>query len=169
MVYYDVYESPMGPLLLESDGVFLTGLFLNRKLPETAAAAEALPVFGQAKAWLDSYFRGERKAVDVPLKTGGTAFQQAVWELLTQIPWGETATYGAIAAALAKSLGKERMSARAVGQAVGKNPVCILIPCHRCVGAGGKLTGYAGGLDKKIWLLRHEGWPGDSSRTAERG
>ena len=115
-----------------------------------------LPVFDLAEAWLDDYFRGVIRAPDVPIRTGGTAFQELIWRLLADIPYGTTRTYGSIAREAAMLLGKAKMSAQAVGQAVGRNPVSILIPCHRVVGAGGKLTGYAGGIANKQWLLNHE-------------
>jgi O-6-methylguanine DNA methyltransferase len=153
--YFAGYDSPVGQLLLQSDGVALTGLYMGRKLPPERTD---LPVFQQTAAWLDAYFRGQRIPMDVPVKLEGTAFQKRVWEILLTIPFGETRTYGSIARQLAGELGKERMSAQAVGQAVGKNPVSILIPCHRVIGSSGKLTGYAGGLENKRWLLRHEGW-----------
>ena len=114
-------------------------------------------MFRKTRLWLEGYFRGNPMAAeDLLLKTEGTPFQQMVWEFLLQIPWGKTCTYGQIAREMGKKLGKEKMSAQAVGQAVGRNPIWIIIPCHRCMGAGGKLTGYAGGIEKKAWLLRHE-------------
>ena len=112
----------------------------------------------RAKVWLDGYFSGNPAELSFPLNPHGTSFQKQVWEILLTVPYGKTTTYGAIAREIALRTGKEKMSAQAVGQAVGANPISILIPCHRVVGANGKLTGYAGGLDKKEWLLRHEGW-----------
>jgi len=147
------YDSPVGKLLLTCTDCGLTGIFMNR---EEIPAQQEHPILEQTAAWLDAYFRGEVLPVPVPLAPEGTAFQQAVWKLLLEIPYGKHCTYGDLARSMAQITGKERMSAQAVGQAVGKNPIGILIPCHRCVGAGGQLTGYAGGLDKKIWLLRHE-------------
>lgn len=151
--FYEMSDSPVGPLLLVSDGEALTGLYLNRQIP---AVLSPLPVFDRTKDWLADYFRGCVRPVDVPIKTAGTAFQEQVWELLRQIPFGETRSYGQIAREMASRMGKARMSAQAVGQAVGRNPVSILVPCHRVVGTGGKLTGYAGGIENKQWLLRHE-------------
>ena len=148
------YRSPVGPLLLQSDGEYLTGLYWNREVPE---AKTPLAVFDRTALWLDGYFRGEAQPVEIPLLLTGTAFQKLIWQLLLQVPYGEVVSYGDLAKQVAALLGKEVMSAQAVGQAVGKNPVSILVPCHRCIGSGGKLTGYAGGMDKKIWLLRHEG------------
>lgn len=153
MDYYAVFDSPIGPLLLVSDGETLTGLYMNRELPEELAD---LPVFCSAKAWLADYFSGVDPSVDVPVCTKGTAFQECVWRILKTVPWGQTRTYGSIAREVAAILGKEKMSAQAVGQAVGSNPVSILIPCHRVIGTRGKLTGYAGGIGNKKWLLDHE-------------
>ena len=153
MQYFSVYASPVGSLILESDGENLTGLHMNRVLPDRETA---LPVFDKARLWLDAYFQGRPRALDIPLRPAGTVFQQAVWELLLEIPYGETRSYGSIAREMAARLGKERMSAQAVGGAVGRNPIGILIPCHRVVGSRGQLTGYAGGLQNKQWLLHHE-------------
>ena len=147
------YPSPVGRILLESDGSALTGLWLDR---EEAGEENADEVLRKAAAWLDEYFRGEDRPPDFDLAPRGTAFQKLVWQLLLDIPWGHTRTYGALAGEAARMLGKEKMSAQAVGQAVGANPIAILIPCHRCVGAGGKLGGYAYGIEKKRWLLDHE-------------
>ena len=115
-----------------------------------------LPVFGEAVKWLDLYFAGKEPDFMPALSPSGTTFQQAVWEILRTIPYGATTSYGTIAKCLEKRAGK-RMSAQAVGGAVGRNPISILIPCHRVIGANGSLTGYAGGLDKKEYLLELEG------------
>lgn len=156
MDYYDEYDSPVGQLLLCSDGEHLTGLWMNRTPPEGAEQAQ-LPVFDQVSDWLDGYFRGENPPLEnIPMKPDGTAFQQQVWKLMQDIPWGCTRTYGDLAGELTRRMGKDKMSAQAVGQAVGANPIAIIVPCHRVLGAKGKLTGYAYGLDKKIWLLKHE-------------
>lgn len=160
MVYFTEYESPMGRLLLTGDGESLTGLWMNTAAPADGMGNSDHPILLKAKKWLDAYFRGENPAIDFPLHPEGTAFQKRVWEILLTIPFGETRTYGSIAREMARLLGKEKMSAQAVGQAVGTNPISIIIPCHRVVGAKGQLTGYAGGIDKKTWLLRHEGWKG---------
>jgi len=151
--YYAVFESPIGPLLMVSDGKALTGLYMNRKIPGESAN---LPVFALAGNWLEDYFCGRIRQMDVPVSARGTAFQKQVWHILQTIPYGETRTYGSVAREVAAILGKEKMSAQAVGQAVAHNPVSILIPCHRVVGTGGKLTGYAGGIANKQWLLNHE-------------
>lgn len=153
-MYYAEYDSPVGKLLLESDGKALTGLWMDRVLPEPAAE---IPVFSECRKWLDAYFRGREEKITFPLNAEGTPFQKMIWQMLLEIPFGQTRTYGELAREAAQKLGKEKMSAQAVGGAVGRNPISILIPCHRVVGAAGKLTGYAGGLDKKEWLLIHEG------------
>ena len=156
-MFYGELDSPLGKILLESDGDFLTGARIGAQPLAGAAFRDDLPVFAQAKDWLQAYFAGMPRPVgELPLKPEGTPFQQMVWAYLAAVPWGQTCTYGQIAREIAPRLGREKMSAQAVGQAVGRNPIWIIIPCHRCVGAGGKLTGYAGGLDKKAWLLRHE-------------
>ena len=156
-MFYGELDSPLGKILLESDGEFLTGVRIGIQPPTGAAFRDDLPVFAQAKDWLQAYFAGMPRPVgELPLKPEGTPFQQMVWAYLAAGPWGQTCTYGQIAREIAPRLGREKMSAQAVGQAVGRNRIWFIIPCHRCVGAGGKLTGYAGGLDKKAWLLRHE-------------
>lgn len=142
------YSSPVGKLLLCSDGSHLTGAWFDRELPESP---EEDGVLKAAKMWLDSYFRGEFREPDFPILPDGTAFQKQVWQLLLEIPWGQVTTYGCLARQIS-----EKMSPQAVGQAVGKNPLAIIIPCHRCIGATGKLTGYAWGTERKKWLLEHE-------------
>lgn len=144
--------SELGPLTLESDGTALTAV----KLAPAPAEGEPCPVLLAGRAWLEDYFRGCPRPVDLPLAPKGTAFQQLVWQLLLEIPWGETCTYGDLAGKAAKILGREAMSAQAIGGAVGRNPLAIFIPCHRVVGAGNRLTGFAWGLEKKQWLLEHE-------------
>ena len=151
------YESPLGGVLLAADEIGLTGLWFDgqkyfaRGLPADRVERET-PALLEAKRWLDIYFSGKKPDFTPPLHPIGSAFRQSVWEILLQIPYGKTTTYGAIA----KQFGS-KMSAQAVGQAVGKNPIAIVIPCHRVLGAGGSLIGYAGGIAKKLWLLRHEG------------
>ena len=159
MIYTAHYTSPLGGITLASDGMALTGLYFDgeRDFPDLSAAHKKdLPVFGEVMRWLDLYFAGKEPDFSPALNPTGTAFQQAVWEILRTIPYGGTTTYGAIAKRLEKVRGK-RMSAQAVGGAVGRNPISILIPCHRVIGADGSLTGYAGGLDKKEYLLGLEG------------
>lgn len=163
MIQTCTYPSPIGLLRLAEKDRALIGLWLenhkyyptgweNWKENDHAAAISA------AKAWLDRYFRGE--APDpraLPLAPDGSAFRKAVWSALLEIPYGETITYGALSQVVAPRLGLARMSAQAIGGAVGHNPISIIIPCHRVVGADGSLTGYAGGLEQKIRLLSLEG------------
>lgn len=153
MGYFTIYASPIGNLLLLSDGNALTGLYLEPQLPpeDIGMQQNELPLFLSVRAWLNGYFSGEKPAVTFPLLPTGTAFQQQVWKMLRTIPYGETVSYGQLARQLSST-----MSAQAIGGAVGKNPISIIIPCHRCLGARGQLTGYAGGLQNKQWLLRHE-------------
>ncbi len=155
------YDSPVGGITLASDGEFLTGLWFDgaKYFPAGISDAEEkpLPVFEEAKRWLDIYFGGKEPDFMPPVLAQGTAFRTGVWKFLKTIPYGSTVTYGEIAAAMAKRKGLPKMSAQAVGGAVGHNPVSIIIPCHRVVGADGSLTGYAGGIDRKIALLRLEG------------
>ena len=149
MEYFTRYDSPIGPLYLRSDGTSLTGL----SPALTGTVQDDLPIFREVRDWLDAYFRGERPDPrDLPLAPPGTDFQKAVWAELLAVPYGEAQTYGNIA----RSLGRPR-GAQSVGQAVGRNPIGIIIPCHRILGAGDRLTGFAWGLEKKKWLLRHEG------------
>ena len=160
MEYTHRYASPLGGITLASDGTALTGLWFDgqrhfaRGLDDTHAE-QALPVFEEADHWLDRYFSGGDPGPVPPLRPKGTPFQTAVWEALRSIPRGETATYAQIARTLQKCNGR-RTSARAVGGAVGRNPVSLMIPCHRVLGANGTLTGYAGGVERKAWLLALE-------------
>ena len=159
MIYTAHYTSPLGGITLASDGMALTGLYFDgeRDFPDLSAAHKKdLPVFGEVMRWLNLYFAGREPDFMPVLNPTGTEFQQAVWAILRTIPYGGTTTYGAIAKRLEKVTGK-RMSAQAVGGAVGRNPISIIIPCHRVIGADGSLTGYAGGLDKKEYLLGLEG------------
>lgn len=154
-------DTPLGPVLMSSDGEALTGLWFVGQAHfgaglSPAAAAGECPVFRETEAWLERYFGGAVPEGRPALAPEGTDFQRAVWDVLLTIPYGETRTYGEIAAALARRLGRN-VSARAVGGAVGRNPISLIIPCHRVLGAGGKLTGYAGGLERKTALLRLEG------------
>ncbi|MDO4174288.1 MAG: methylated-DNA--[protein]-cysteine S-methyltransferase [Eubacteriales bacterium] len=161
MQWTHTYHSPLGELMLSSDGTRLTGLwFQQQKYFGSTLSPDAqeghIPLFDRADAWLDAYFHGENPPLDIPLAPKGSLFQRSVWDILLQIPYGEVTTYGAIAKRLEEQTGKHA-SAQAVGGAVGHNPISILIPCHRVVGASGSLTGYAAGLDKKIQLLQLEG------------
>jgi methylated-DNA-[protein]-cysteine S-methyltransferase len=155
-MYAVQYDSPVGKLLLTCRDAGLTGIWFDRELPDHCRQ-ENHPILQQTQLWLDGYFSGEKPSMEISLVPEGTEFQKQVWKQLMTIPYGETKTYGEIALEVTSVMGKEKMSAQAVGQAVGRNPISILIPCHRCVGAKGRLTGYAGGMDRKIWLLRHEG------------
>ena len=161
MEYVAHYTSPLGGITLASDGEALTGLWFDGQKYFGAGLAEdreerALPVFDQAARWLDLYFGGQDPGFVPPLRMRATPFRRVVWEILLTIPYGHTMTYGQIAGQMARAQGKH-VSAQAVGGAVGRNAVSLMIPCHRVVGADGSLTGYAGGLDKKIKLLTLEG------------
>ncbi|MDD2956260.1 MAG: methylated-DNA--[protein]-cysteine S-methyltransferase [Oscillospiraceae bacterium] len=155
------YHSPVGELLLASDGDSLTGLWMKdakyygEGLSPGAVQGD-LPVFCQAARWLDRYFSGEEPGALPPLAPRGSEFRQKIWQLLLDIPYGCTVTYGELASRLTARWGVPGMSAQAVGGAVGHNPISILIPCHRVVGANGSLTGYAGGIEKKLALLQLE-------------
>ena len=161
MEYTLRYDSPVGPLILVSDGEALTGLRFaepgSGAEPAASGMEKRLPVFSEAVCWLDAYFGGRDPGVPPALRLQGSPFRLAVWEILRSIPYGQTVTYGEIAAVMARKTGKERMSAQAVGGAVGHNPIAVIIPCHRVIGADGSLTGYAGGLDRKRDLLELEG------------
>lgn len=147
---------------MAGDGKSLTGLWFERQqfAPAPASAGDAsvrwLPVFDETCRWLECYFGGYLPDFTPPLALQGTPFRLAVWEILQEIPYGATMTYGAIAARVAADRGLGRMSAQAVGGAVGHNPIAIIVPCHRVIGADGSLTGYAAGLDRKEWLLHWE-------------
>lgn len=157
------YDSPVGMLTLAAGEEGLKGLWLEGQKyfagtldrPMREGVSEHLE---RAIRWLDAYFAGESPALDaLSLAPNGSDFQQAVWKLLCTIPAGEVRTYGDLAKDVAALLGKDSMSAQATGGAVGRNPISIIIPCHRVVGAQGSLTGYAGGINRKLWLLKHEG------------
>lgn len=161
MIYTQHYESPLGGILLAADEIGLTGLWFDGEkyyADNLAAEHEArdTQALGAAKRWLDVYFAGKEPDFLPPLHPIGSAFRQEVWQLLLEIPYGQTTTYGALARRLAERRGLRHMSAQAVGGAVGHNEISILIPCHRVVGMSGSLTGYAGGIDKKLSLLRLE-------------
>ena len=161
MQYTAKYASPLGEILLASDDEGLTGLWFDKEkyyalhLDPEHTPKETPPI-RQARAWLDLYFAGKEPDFLPPIHMIGTPFQKEVWRILLQIPYGKTATYGDIAKRLAAQRGLARMSAQAVGGAVGHNEISIIIPCHRVVGKSGSLTGYAGGIDRKIYLLKLE-------------
>lgn len=156
MLYYTYYDSPVGRLLLECDGAALTGLWIENQKYYAAGAADVRNiddtrlVFDAARVWLNEYFAGTAPAAACPpLRPRGTDFQRRVWDMLRHIPYGRVMTYGDIAAKL-------HSAPRAVGGAIGRNPISIIIPCHRVIGTNGALTGYAGGLTTKEALLRLE-------------
>lgn len=162
MQYTAQYTSPLGDILLACDAAGLTGLwFLGAKYYarglNPAHTEQKTPVLTAAQNWLDLYFAGQIPDFTPPLHLIGTPFQRAVWSLLCRIPYGQTVTYGELARQLAEQQGSAHMSAQAVGGAVGRNKVSLIVPCHRVVGADGSLTGYAGGIEKKAALLHLEG------------
>lgn len=164
MVYFSAYDSPIGTLVLAEKGGAVTGVWLEGQkyfwgaLGDEPRERAETPVLRRARQWLDRYFAGGKPLPgDLPLAPVGSEFRREVWRALCEIPYGETASYGEIAQRLTVGRGSNPVAARAVGGAVAHNPISILIPCHRVVGADGSLTGYAGGLEKKIWLLAHEG------------
>lgn len=161
MQYTSTYQSPLGSILLAADETGLTGLwFTGQKYFAASLDPEnqerKIPVLAKAGHWLDIYFSGRKPEFQVPLHITGTKFQQKVWKLLCGIPYGETVTYGELARLIAVQDKTGRISAQAVGGAVGRNPVCVIVPCHRVIGSDGSLTGYAGGVERKAALLRME-------------
>ncbi len=161
MIYIQNYDSPVGRLLLAADEIGLTGLWLDGEkyyaanLPSEHTEAKT-PILVETMRWLDIYFSGKEPDFTPPLHPLGSEFRQDVWKILLRIPYGKTVTYGEIAKEIAQKKGLKKMSAQAVGGAVGHNEIAIIIPCHRVVGTSGSLTGYAGGIDKKIKLLELE-------------
>ena len=161
MQYTTKYKSPLGKILLAADEIGITGLWFEDqkyfawKLDSNNEEKEIL-VLKEAERWLEIYFSGKEPDFIPPLHIMGTDFQKEVWKILRTIPYGKTTTYGKIAEQIAKNRGIKRMSSQAVGGAVGHNEISIIIPCHRVVGTNGSLTGYAGGIDKKIQLLKLE-------------
>lgn len=161
MVYTYHYHSPLGKITMASEGTALIGLWfdgqkyfadsIKGKYTETT-----LPVFEETVRWLDIYFSGKEPDFTPPLLMQTTPFRKAVWEVMLKIPYGKTTTYGEIADVIAEKKGIAKMSAQAVGGAVGHNSISLIIPCHRVVGTNGSLTGYAGGIDKKVQLLKLE-------------
>lgn len=153
------YLSPIGELVLVAeDGVLVEVRLDGAEIDEADESGADGEVLREVCEWLDGYFGGERVEIDgLKLAPRGTEFQKEVWGILREIRYGETMSYGEIARKIALRRGAGRMSAQAIGQAVGRNPIPIIIPCHRVVGESGKLTGYSGGMEKKIWLLGHEG------------
>lgn len=174
MEYVSEYRSPLGKMLLAADDKGLTGAwFEGQKYFARGLDGEyeerKLPLFKEVKCWLDLYFSGQEPKFQIPIHLIGTKFQQEVWEVLCEIPYGETTTYGSIAAKIARKRGMTGMSAQAVGGAVGHNPISVLVPCHRVLGAGGSLTGYAGGVERKRKLLELEGAFSEAVQSDRRG
>lgn len=164
MLYTMYYNSPIGRLLLAEKEESLVGVWIEGQkyflgsLQENPVEKADSRILNQTKEWLDRYFKGERPAIrELPLVPAGSGFRKEVWKILCRIPYGEVTTYGEISRKIAGQRGLAGMSAQAVGGAVSHNPISIIIPCHRVVGAGGSLTGYAGGLERKIKLLTLEG------------
>lgn len=161
MTFIQHYDSPLGGILLAADEIGLTGLWFDgqkyfaNRLPAEHAERET-PILADTRRWLDIYFTGSQPDFRPPLHPIGSVFQQSVWELLLQIPYGQTTTYSELAHQLAKKQGLAQVSAQAVGGAVGHNGISVIIPCHRVAGTNGSLTGYAGGIDKKVKLLELE-------------
>lgn len=163
MIHASEYQSPVGKLLIASKDNRLIGLWIeNQKyylsnLKEEIQVSDNLEILVKTKKWLERYFSGERPNInELEMNPMGSEFRKSVWKILRSIPYGRVVTYNDIAREIAKKKGIEKMSAQAVGGAVGHNPISIIIPCHRVVGTNGSLTGYAGGIDKKIYLLKHE-------------
>ncbi len=164
MIYSTHYSSPIGSILLAGSEEKLVGLWIEGQkyfgdtVDEVMTENSNLSIFTATKNWLDKYFAGQKPAIsELPMAPNGGEFRTAVWDILCEIPYGEVITYGDIAKKMAARMNRASMSSQAVGGAVGRNPISIIIPCHRVVGANGSLTGYAGGLDKKIKLLELEG------------
>ncbi len=161
MQYKSFYTSPLGRMVMASDGEALTGLWFEgqKYMPrlEGMEINEGLKIFEEVRRWLDDYFEDKEPRTMPRLNPQGTVFRLRVWNVLMGIPYGQIMTYGDVARRVAGEMGVERMSAQAVGGAIGHNPISILIPCHRVVGANGELVGYAGGVERKRWLLFSEG------------
>ena len=156
------YDSPLGGIMLASDGEALSGLWFEGQkyfadVLDIEHEEKMLPVFEETCLWLDNYFSGKEPDFTPKLTMRTTEFRKKVWRILLAIPYGKTMTYGEIAGRIAREEGLTQMSAQAVGGAVSHNPISLIIPCHRIVGTDGSLTGYAGGIDKKVNLLRMEG------------
>lgn len=164
MLYTTLYESPLGEITLAGDGDSLIGLWMSKQkyfaatLKGRVEERAGLSIFAKTKKWLGAYFAGEKPAIaELSLKPIGSDFRKSVWDILCEIPYGQCTTYGEIAKKMASRMSKKTMSSQAVGGAVGHNCISIIIPCHRVVGSNGSLTGFAGGIDKKIKLLQLEG------------
>lgn len=160
-VCHSIYASPLGNITMMSDGTFLTGLVLPNQgvltAPNITVKADHLDIFKLTKNYLDAYFKGEKHLIVPPLRFKGTPFQELVWFSLLELPYGSLITYGELAKMMASKRGLAKMSSQAIGQAVGRNPISIVIPCHRVIGANNHLIGYGGGLILKRKLLSIEG------------
>lgn len=160
MIYYSYYESPIGQIRLECTEKYLTGCWFTGQKYEKAVIGEendTIDVIKKAKQWLNAYFSGEKMDNFKMLNPSGNSFREIVWDVLQTIPYGKTMTYKEISEIVAKRTGKKIIAAQAVGGAVGHNPISIFVPCHRVIGTSGDLTGYAGGLERKVFLLETEG------------
>lgn len=171
MDYKSIYQSPLGTIILASDGKNLTGLwfegqkYFGSTLHNEVEIIDNLPIFNETKKWLSLYFKGENPNFELPIQFNDTDFRIRVWNILLSIPYGSTMTYKEIGNLVAKQTGKISMSAQAIGGAVGHNPISIIIPCHRVIGTNKSLTGYAGGIDRKIKLLELEAF--DTSKLVQ--
>lgn len=165
MFYYTTYKSPIGIITIAGDekenlvGLWIKGQkYFLETIGSEIIENDKLEILNATKSWLDRYFKGERPEIsELSLAPIGNDFRKRVWHILCKIPYGKVCTYGDIAKIIAKEQGKTKMSAQAVGGAISHNPISIIIPCHRVVGSNGSLTGYAGGIETKIALLKHEG------------
>lgn len=174
MTYICTINSPIGLLTVSSNGDDLTGLWIEgqKYFGSTLGKSienDSLPIFTKVQSWIKQYFDGMQPVIDFPLAPSGSSFRQAVWKILGEIPYGQVVTYGEIAQQIKEKSGKASISAQAVGGAVGHNPISIIIPCHRVVGSDGSLTGYAGGINKKIALLKLENVPMDKLYVPKKG
>ena len=163
MPYLSRYESPLGAMTMAGDGEYLTGLWFDGQkydrstINDDAVLRPHLPVFTQTAQWLDAYFEGADPGFTPPIRVEGSDFKKMVTSIMLSIPFGATSTYARIAAEVAHRMGRKQMSAQAVGGAVGRNPIVLIVPCHRVLASDGSLRGYAGGVDRKEWLLEREG------------
>ncbi len=163
MIFASYYQSPIGIFLIASRDNKIIGVWQKdqkhylENIEEEIIISDQIPVIIQTKKWLDQYFNGEKPNIEeLVLNPIGSDFRKRVWKILTRIPYGTVTTYKKISEMVAKEMNLEHMSAQAVGNAIGHNPISIIIPCHRVIGTNGSLIGYAGGLDKKAYLLNHE-------------
>ncbi len=174
MEYIKWIETPLGRALLSSDGESLTGFWFEDQkyfaaTLEDERCEKELPIFDRTQEWLDIYFQGKCPDFMPPMAPKGSAFRKKVWEYLCAVPYGQVTTYGAIAQQMAEAMGRQTMSGQAVGGAVSHNPISLLIPCHRVVGANNSLTGYAGGLEKKLRLMALEKIDADRFFVPKKG